>query len=69
MVTITQAHANTITRANIITQANIITETTQANMKWANIIIITRPSKAIVSFHSLILWSNYYDSTIIMIAP
>ena len=24
---------------------------------------------AIVSFHSLILWSNYYDSTIIMIAP
>ena len=24
---------------------------------------------AIVSFHSLILWSKYYDSTIIMMAP
>ena len=25
--------------------------------------------EAIVSFHSLILWSKYYDSTIIMTAP
>ena len=28
-----------------------------------------RKKMAIVSFHSLILWSNYYDMTIIMIAP
>ena len=26
-------------------------------------------SMAIVSFHSLILWSNYYDKTIIMMVP
>ena len=25
--------------------------------------------RAIISFHSLLLWSNYYDNTIIMIAP
>ena len=35
---------------------------------WVDV-CLGRGRGAIVSFHSLILWSNYYDRNIIMIAP